>query len=268
MDYETMANEELAVLAKEGDRHAEEVLYTHVQRLIYRIMNKYISMCQKAGIERDDMEQECYFGFHRAIDGYEVGSSLFTSYLGFHIKGACLRYALSIDSRGKMKPLPVSLSTPTNGEDEDTTIEDMIIDESIDITGGAELTDLQRVVRGAVERLTEREQSLIHSVYYRKESAAEWGRSEGICNSRAAQVHHKALRKLKRDRVIQSLEPFYVKEQDKAAERNARWYSLDDNARQRIDKGISLYLAWCSDNSITPNVEEHRRRLAADEIRG
>ena len=43
MDYEVMANEELAVRAQEGDTDAENVLYENVYRLICKLSQRIIA---------------------------------------------------------------------------------------------------------------------------------------------------------------------------------------------------------------------------------
>ena len=267
MDYKAMANEELAVRAQEGDTDAENVLYENVYRLIYKLSRRCLTLCSRAGIDEDDLMQECWIGFHNAVMGYQTGRGMFSTYLGFHIKSACMR-ALNIHD-GKMRVVStVSIDTPVKGG-EDITIADMIADESIDVTGGAEITDLQRIVRGAVARLTKREQELVNAVYVQGKTATEWGRTEGISGSRSNQLQHKMFRKLKRDPAIQAFEPYYIREGSESdrrsqlwdAERRIRWHDDHEVIERRIDDGISLYLAWCSDNSIQPDIAGHRREL-------
>lgn len=266
MDYSTMANEELCALAQAGDMNAKGTLWNQVERLVYKLTQPYLGLCSRAGIEPDDLKQESWLGFCAAVNGYKTGKSLFSTYLGFHIKRACL-HALGIRN-GTMKPAPVSLNTPLS-EGEDITLLDMIEDESINVTGGAEITDLQRVVRGAVSRLSDREQRLVNFVYIHGGTAADWGRGEGVSTSRAADIHHRTLRTLKRDPAIQAFKPYYdhvdgEQERQSAMYRAEMKLHLDKDREakeQRIDKGVSLYLAWCSDNGIQPDAVGYRRQL-------
>lgn len=236
MDYELMANEELAVRAKEGDKAAEEVLYKHVRRLICRLAQPYIKLCDD-GIDENDILQECWFGFHNAVRGYNPGKSLFTSYLGLHVKNSC-REALGIRGRPKLRLSTVSLEEPVQGTD-GLTIADMIVDESIDVTGGAELTDLQRVVRCAVSHLTERQQQLVHAVYVKELAVTEFARGEGISREAARQLKDKTLRDLRRDSGIRAFAPFYVSSEQR-----------ERGMGRKIDSGASLYLAWCADSHV------------------
>lgn len=266
MSYEAMANEELAVRAQEGDTNAEAVLYENMRRLICKLTQPYMRLCRRACIDEEDLMQECWIGFHHAVLGYKTGKSMFSSYLGYHVKAACMR-ALNIRN-GKMRAMPaVSLDTPVN-DCEDITIADMIADESINVTGGIEITDLQRIVRGAVARLPKREQSLIHAVYVQGKTAAEWGNEEGISASKSSRFHRKTLRELRRDPAIQAFAPYYThgsandrQQQLWDAERRINWHNDRESIEHRINSTVSLYLSWCADNSIQPNVPEYRREL-------
>lgn len=269
MDYEAMANEELAVRAREGDMEAESVLWENVYRLIQKLTRRYLTHCTAAGIEPDDMMQECWIGFHDAVMGYQSGRSLFTSYLGFHIKKVCMN-ALHIQN-GKIRQVPtVPIDAPVK-DGEDVTIADLVADESIDVTGGIELTDLQRVVRGAVARLTDREQDVIHHAYVLQRPVTEWAEAQEIGRSRGNQIHAKALRKLKRDPAIRAFQPYYVREGGRQTplweiEYQVRRHDGHEAIERRIDDGVSLYLAWCADNGIQPDETGKRRDLVMWEV--
>lgn len=235
MDYERMANEELAVRAQEGDNTAAAVLYENVQRLICKLAQPYITLCGRYGIDEADLLQECWFGFHRAVLGYKAEKGLFTSYLGFHIKTAC-RETVGIRGRAK-HVLAASLDEPLRDAD-DLTTGDMIEDESVDVTGGAELTDLQRIVRCAISRLPERQQKLVDAVYVQELPVTEYARLEGISQAAGRALKDKTLRELRRDPGIRAFAPFYT-----GRKRTQRGHG---SVERRIEAGTSLYLAWCS----------------------
>lgn len=264
MDYELMANEELAVRAKEGDKTAEEVLYGHVRLLIYKMVSPQLKLCRDYGAEEDDVMQQCWIGFHNAVNGYKPGKSLFSSYLTFHIKTACNELR-GVRGRPKPRLLTVPLEEPIRGA-EDLTIADMIVDESVDVTGGAELTDLQRVVRCAVDTLTEQQQRLIHTVYVDERTLADFAREEGFTRERARQMRNKILRDLRRNPGIRAFAPFYtgrIGDDFKRVELEHWVWLRKDRAeiKSRIDSGVSLYLAWCADNGIVPDEKAQRERL-------
>lgn len=254
-----MTNEELAMLAKGGDTAAEAALYQQVYHLVYKLASNYFHLCTDAGIEKDDMLQECWFGFREAVQAFDPDRGAFTTCLGFRIKTACLRNALGI-VHGKMKPPPDSLDEKAfQNDDSEETLLDLLEDESINVTDSAELTDLQRVVRGAVRRLSEREQIVIHGIYDQGQTLEQIGKPLGIGKERTRQIHSKSLRKLRNDPAIRGFESFYVREGSEGYwERlmNARGAVIRSSEReqleQRIDTAVSLYLAWCSENSIQP----------------
>lgn len=63
-----MANEELAARARSGDKDAESVLWENVYRLIQTLTRRYLTQCAAAGIEPDDMMQECWIGLRCDYD--------------------------------------------------------------------------------------------------------------------------------------------------------------------------------------------------------
>lgn len=259
-----MANEELAVRARSGDKDAERVLWENVYRLIQTLTRRYLTQCAAAGIEPDDMMQDCWIGFHDAVMGYQPGKSLFTSYLGFHIKKACMN-ALHIQN-GKIRQVhTVPIDAPVI-PGEELTILDTLVDETVHIADDCELTDLQRVVRGAVSRLPDREQDLIYHVYTLGESVADWADGQQVGRSRGSQIHSKAIRTLRKDPAIQAFLPFYSSKDHLRRDVWELLYHLrrrDDwpEIEPRIDREVSAYLAWCADNGIAPDEAGKRRDM-------
>ena len=264
MDYEAMANEELAARARSGDKDAEGVLWENVYRLVQTLTRRYLTHCAAAGMEPDDMMQDCWIGFHNAVMGYQPGRSLFTSYLGFHIKKVCMN-ALHIQN-GKIRQVPtVPIDAPVM-PGEELTILDTLEDETVHIADDCELTDLQRVVRGAVSRLPDREQDLIYHVYALGGNVADWAAGQQIGRSRGTQIHSKALRTLRKDPAIQAFLPFYSSKEHLRRDVWELLYHLrrrDDwpEIEPRIDREVSAYLAWCADNGISADEAGKRREI-------
>lgn len=124
-----MTNEELAVQAKAGDRAARDNLWECVRRLCCQLARRYFSLCGRAGIEREDLEQELYFGFLAALDAFDPASgNRFTSYLQFHVWNACAA-ALGIRNGRALCPRPASLQSPL-GDEEGGELQDLIADET------------------------------------------------------------------------------------------------------------------------------------------
>lgn len=63
-----MTNEELALRAQAGDLDARNQLWEAVRRMCYKLAHRFFPLCQRAGIERADLEQELFFGFLAALD--------------------------------------------------------------------------------------------------------------------------------------------------------------------------------------------------------
>ncbi len=203
-----MANEELVFRANNGDGCARDVLYEQVERLILKITSKYYSFCQAAGIEADDLKQEGYLSFLHALESYQQGKGLFSSWLILHVKGSCRR-ALKLDGKTFQK---VSLDAPLAQDEENRSLIEYLADEGIvGCEETAELTDLQRIVRGAVAQLTECDRRFIHDIYWDERSIREAGERAGDTTvGRAASRHQRILRRLGRDHEIRSLSRYYV----------------------------------------------------------
>lgn len=203
-----MANEELAFRANNGDEHARDVLYEQVERLILKITSKYYPFLSGAGIEPDDLKQEAYLAFLHATETYQQGKGLFSSWLIFHVKGSCRR-ALKLDTKVFQK---VSLDTPLAQDEEGRTLIEFLADaRTMSCEETAELTDLQRIVRGAVAQLTECDRRFIHDIYWDERSIREAGERAGDTTvGRAASRHQRILRRLGRDHEIRSLSRYYV----------------------------------------------------------
>lgn len=258
-----MSNEELAIQAQQGNKEAERALYLSVKRLIYKLASRYFKYCAHAHIETDDMLQQCYFGFLQAVRSYPPASELlFTTYLNYPIQNAC-REALGI--RGAKKQIQtVSLDAPI-GEDGDITLGDMIEDCNIDITADAELTDLQRAVRIAVDSLPEELRKITRLFYFDNLTYLQIASACNITDTDARKQLAQALRCLRSDNTIKAFHSFYE------SPTPTYWLNLDaqskldkhpkrEQIKKYIDGAVSLYLAWCYENSITPDRTDDIKR--------
>ena len=70
-------------------------------------------------------------------------------------------------------------------------------DPSVDPDSRAEETMVQRMLHSAVEQLPERERTIVHLYYMRSHSLKSIGKALGISESRASQLRHRAIRRLR-----------------------------------------------------------------------
>lgn len=71
-----MSNEELTVLAQQGDREAIVDLWEQVKRLLYQLSRRFyrrygIECCAQRGVTMADLEQECFLALLDAVRGFK-----------------------------------------------------------------------------------------------------------------------------------------------------------------------------------------------------
>ena len=71
-----MSNEELAVLAQQGNREAIEGLWEQVKRLLYQLARRFyrrygVECCAQRGVTMADLEQECFLVLLDAVKAYK-----------------------------------------------------------------------------------------------------------------------------------------------------------------------------------------------------
>ena len=85
---ESLSNEEYVQRIQAGEENLIEPFWQQNQRLIYSIVNKYISLA-----ELDDLMQEAFLGFYRAIETFDTAAkTLFSTYVTTCIKRSVIRY--------------------------------------------------------------------------------------------------------------------------------------------------------------------------------
>ena len=87
---EEMDINELAVIAKNGDERAFNVLLHRMDGAINRIVNKY--SVGKGAAYRDDYRQECYCGLWECLEKYDEGKGAFVSYAIYAMRAKVLDY--------------------------------------------------------------------------------------------------------------------------------------------------------------------------------
>lgn len=114
-----MSNEELAILAQQGDREATGALWEQVKQLLYQLARRFYmrygaDCCAQRGVTMADLEQEAFFALLDAVEAYKPnGEYQFTTYL---TKASKNRFRACMGLR-KHNPLDRadSLSAPAPG---------------------------------------------------------------------------------------------------------------------------------------------------------
>ena len=121
-----MNNEELCILAQQGNLEARNALILNNQNYIYKEVNALKDKLDIPTWVVEDMIQECTFGFIEAIQRFDTArGTKFLTYADFWIKKSCQK---SIDEFMPSREL-VSLYQEV-GYDKDTILLNLIMDEN------------------------------------------------------------------------------------------------------------------------------------------
>lgn len=190
-----MTNEQLAVLAKNGDINAIEQLYTKNSGIIFHRLRPY----QRRGYDIDDLMQEAYFALLKAIGSYKEDSGYkFVTYLSNMLKWYFSRYITHDTNRRDL----CVLDSPID-EDGDTTRADLLPDSAAEFEENAIYNADMKRVFGLVKDALKGENngdmmySVLHDVFISGTTKAEIGRKYGVSGERIRQIEVKALRKLR-----------------------------------------------------------------------
>ena len=197
-----MTNEELAMLAKQGDNDALHKLYFAVAPLLFKLTRRFFGLCGHKHITPDDLLQCRYFVVLRAVKSYNPDKeTLFNSYLYHHVQNVCLK---ELGYRGNRQKETVSLDEPLV-EDGSIKLVDVIEDPDADCYSYCELNDMQRIVRGEIDKLPPLEQSIIYMSFYEYKMLEESATALGLDLKAARNIKYHAYRRLRQAAPIQEL---------------------------------------------------------------
>ena len=202
-----MTNEELAAMAAQGDIESLHKLYFAVKPLLFKLISRYFPLCKNSLAEPEDLLQCGYFAVLEAINDFSPDKGLlFNSYLGYHVKNACLT---ELGFKGKRQVETISLETPISDDGEDFTLEDVISDPDSDTYSYCELNDMRLIVRQEIDKLPPREQIYIYYRYYEEKTITEIGKIMGWERWLTWDIRCSAFNILRKSEAIQELGKVY-----------------------------------------------------------
>ena len=209
-----MTNEEIAVRINNGQTEWIPELWDRVRKLVAKFSNSYYTrhyeLCKRSGVTDEDLMQEAYFGFIKAIQAYPPESgNMFTSYLNFPIQSCFVAITGQRTSKSRKEPLnhAASLDTPVPDTDDGVTLKDTLQDENTYIDfERIELTDMQKIVREELAQLKDaKQQEFITGHYLHEESYQSIANKNGISRERVRQIINDGLRKLRISKRLKTL---------------------------------------------------------------
>lgn len=177
-----MSNEELAVLAQQGDREAAGKLWEQCRRLLVQLARRFYRRygaddCAQRGVTMADLEQECFLSLLDAVKGFKPTRGYkFTTYLSRASEG---RFKDAMGLR-KVNPLDMadSLNVPAWKEESAYEVGDLIPDpqaagelESIDTA--AETAYLHRGLEDGLAQLDPIQSAILRRRFYGKQPRAQ-----------------------------------------------------------------------------------------------
>lgn len=199
-----MSNEELVRLIKQGDKSKVGELWEQNKALCSKIASRYYPLCKYAGMEEEDLLQEAFFGFSKAIDAYKEDSgNLFSTYLTFNIWNACQK-ALGIRGDHARLNHPYSLnSIAVEANNSDRTLEfvDILADDYDDRKQKEDeiyWEQFEDMLLNASEHLDETDKKLIYYRYIKGYTLREMTDVMEMTTQGISSRNKSVLRKLRR----------------------------------------------------------------------
>ncbi len=195
-----MSNEELVQLIRRGQQHYMKDLYEQNRGMIYRLAMRYDSLRLTPAIDLDDFAQTSYIALAAAVNGYDENKGAFITYLVLYLRQA-MRRLIGLDGARRAHNGSISLDEPLPGTEDLTRGDVLRDDDAIDPTQAAEIQDMQRIVRAAVDRLPGKQRDVIRNRYF--EGIAYTEDPAGF--NAAINESKKAMTSLRRDRELRRL---------------------------------------------------------------
>ena len=194
-----MSNEELCILAQQGNLEARNALILNNQNYIYKEVNALKNKLELPTGVVEDMIQECTLGYIEAIERFDASQGTkFLTYAEFWLKKSRQKV---IDRFMRSREL-VSLYQEV-GYDKETILVNLILDENALVPEecGIRAATIQQV-RKALEAIPDRDRMYLHCRFGfdldRNRTIAETAKRLHQAESRCQEIEKEALEKVRR----------------------------------------------------------------------
>ena len=173
--------------------------WENVKNLCYLLAKKYYNLhtelCARCGVTLEDLRQESYFAFLKAVEAYETdGQYELSTYLNYPLQNAFNTLCGMRTEKGRQEPLNLcdSLDRQIISDDVEITLGDTIESDERPIEGAEERIYTEQL-HNALDKAMERccsadERVLLEEVYYK---------DTPIGDNQRRQTHNKAIRHLR-----------------------------------------------------------------------
>ncbi|SCJ81596.1 sigma-70 family RNA polymerase sigma factor [Neobittarella massiliensis] len=202
------SNEELAILAQQGDKRALYQLWQQIETLVCMICGRAYQYrkdrADRAGVAEEDMKQEGYFAFLDAVQAYSPASGYrFTTYLHYPLQKR-INALLGVRTVRMIKdPLCncSSLDAPiSGGDDENITVADTIPDKGTEMEEAEQRVfcdQLRADLEKCLDEIPDPEASALRAVYFDGNTLQQIAAQCGLSIERARQLKISGLRKMR-----------------------------------------------------------------------
>lgn len=232
---------ELATLAKDGDKGAQNALWHAVKSWAFSVAMQYLPYVQASGAwSSDDLEQCAGLGVLGAVQTYEPDKGSFLNWCSYYIKKEC-RVMLGLVGRIRKEHYNAArLDEPIPGT-EDLTRLDLIEDETA--TDRMEAVEdrawndaLREDLRQAMSKIQERDRQAIQGFYLDGLTLQQTADRMGVKTERVRQCRNRGLRALRQDgRLYVLYSPNYSRHKGISAFRTTFSSVVEDEAIKHMD---------------------------------
>ena len=195
-----MSNEELCILAQQGDLEARNALILNNQNYIDKEENALKDKLNLPTWVVDDMIQECTLGYIEAIERFDASrGTKFLTYANSWIKKSCQKIVDEFMPSRELISLYQEL-----GYDKETILVDLVLDENALVPEecGIRAVMIQQV-RKALEAIPNRDRMYLHCRFGfdldRNRTIAETAKRLHQAESRCREIEKEALEKVRRE---------------------------------------------------------------------
>lgn len=210
-----MTNEELAMQIQAGDNSLYSSLWGQTERLIRKLAQQYYNGHKlPAGFDFEDCLQYGYIALVRSVQSYAPAKRYkLTSYLWNHLRNVI---ADDLHTRNGKQPVKICSYNVLLDDSEEIELIDTIADEEAsEAFECVELTDTQRIVREAVERLPIDQRQVITLLYYKEQTRKQVAKLLWITEGEVTRLREKAIRSMRKDQRLRQLHQEYCRHYDR-----------------------------------------------------
>ncbi|MCL2499281.1 MAG: sigma-70 family RNA polymerase sigma factor [Defluviitaleaceae bacterium] len=207
-----ISNEELCILAVNGDIPSRDLLWQRTERLFryiaYHLYCRHRERADASGVESDDCSSVCWFAFLDTVKAFSQKTEqeyTFTSFAKLHIRKHI--YDL-LGCRSKREPLNTAspLDTPLSPDDGTMTlVETVVCPDAEQPFADVDEAGLEQYVLERVALLPERQQAIIHRHFWDSAPFTHIAADFGCTPQNVRATYKQALSKLRKDEEIQKI---------------------------------------------------------------